>query len=118
MFFAPTSPRTFHFPSRFHTGWAMVHVIALLAACSAQPRTPPIGVRMCAAASTAAPPPRTVRLIPDLKAADFQHPDDKRASDALQLLGPVSWGMRQAFKTFVDDAVFMENIASGVLVGP
>ena len=62
--------------------------------------------------------PRYVQLIDGLQAADFQHPMDKRASDARALFAPLEWGMRQAFSTFVEDAVFLENIASGVLVGP
>ena len=46
-------------------------------------------------------------------------PEDKRASNALKLLfGPVEWAMRQAFSALVEDALFMDNIASGVLVGP
>lgn len=61
---------------------------------------------------------REVKLIADLRAADFQHPMDKRAADALKLFSPIEWGMRQAFSAFVEDAVFLENIASGVLVGP
>jgi Zn-dependent protease with chaperone function len=42
---------------------------------------------------------------------------DKQARDALSLLAPLEWGLRQAMGTF-EDATFMENIASGVLVGP
>jgi Zn-dependent protease with chaperone function len=59
-----------------------------------------------------------LKLINGLKAGDFQHPMDKQASSALKLLAPLEWGLRQAISTFVEDAVFLENIASGVLVGP
>lgn len=82
----------------------------------AQPPAP--SVMMCAAPAT--PPPeatRSVQLIENLKASDFQHPDDKRASDVLQLFAPIEFAVRQGFKALVEDAVFMENIASGVLVG-
>lgn len=62
--------------------------------------------------------PRTVQLIDGLRSSDFQHPMDMQASQVLQLLAPVEWGVRRAFSLFVEDAVFLENIASGVLVGP
>lgn len=61
---------------------------------------------------------RQVQLVDNLLASDFQHPDDKRASDVLKMFGPVEYAVRQGFKALVEDAVFMENIASGVLVGP
>jgi len=62
---------------------------------------------------------RTVQLIDGLESSDFQHPLDKKASEALRLLAPVEWGVRRAFEVSgFEDAVFMENIGSGVLVGP
>jgi len=59
-----------------------------------------------------------VQLIEGLSIADFQHPMDKRASEARQLFAPVEWGIRQGFSAFIEDAVFLDNIATGVLVGP
>lgn len=96
----------------------MLSLSVTLAVGAALFRAP--AVRMCAMgnAPVSADSPRTVRLISGLRAADFQHPDDKRAADVLKLLAPIEWGLRNAFKAFVEDAVFLENIASGVLVGP
>lgn len=61
--------------------------------------------------------PRSVKLISDLQKADFQHPMDKQASSVLQVFAPVEWGLRQGI-SLAEDAVFLDNIASGVLVGP
>jgi Zn-dependent protease with chaperone function len=61
--------------------------------------------------------PRTVKFISDLEKGDFQHPMDKQAGNVLQLFAPFEWGLRQAI-SMAEDAVFLENIASGVLVGP
>lgn len=89
--------------------------------------TPRPAVTMCATPTTAAAAPttiakttRSVQLVDNLKSGDFQHPDDKRASTLLSspLLAPVEWGVREAFKNLLEDSVFMENIATGVLVGP
>ena len=71
-----------------------------------------------AEATTASTAIRTVRQVSELSAGDFQHPDDKRASDALSLLAPIEWAIRAGFSALVEDAVFMDNIATGVLVGP
>ena len=58
-------------------------------------------------------------LIPGLSASDFQHPEDKRASQLLKtFFAPVELALRGAFSALVEDALFMDNIASGVLVGP
>ncbi|EOD23343.1 hypothetical protein EMIHUDRAFT_444177, partial [Emiliania huxleyi CCMP1516] len=66
--------------------------------------------------SVAAPEPT---LIPGLSASDFQHPEDKRASQLLKtFFAPVELALRGAFSALVEDALFMDNIASGVLVGP
>jgi len=59
----------------------------------------------------------TVQLVPGLRSSDFQHPDDRRASEALKFLAPVEYAVRRAFSG-AEDAIFMENIASAVLVGP
>jgi Zn-dependent protease with chaperone function len=78
----------------------------------------PAPVMSTAAATTASTTTRTVRQVSELSAGDFQHPDDKRASDALSLLAPIEWAIRAGFSALVEDAVFMDNIATGVLVGP
>merc|ERR1719473_1794979 len=66
-------------------------------------------VRSSATAMSDEPPStRSAKLISDLRAGDFQHPDDKRASEALSLLAPLEWGMRQAFSALVEDAVFLD----------
>lgn len=78
----------------------------------------PAPVMSAAAATTASTTTRTVRQVSELSAGDFQHPDDKRASDALSLLAPIEWAIRAGFSALVEDAVFMDNIATGVLVGP
>jgi len=78
----------------------------------------PGGAAAATPAASAADAQRSVKLIPGLRAREFQHPLDKQASEALKLLAPVEWGLRQAFSTFVEDSIFMENIASAVLVGP
>lgn len=61
---------------------------------------------------------RTVKRIDGLQSGDFQHPLDKQARDALRLLAPLEWGVREAMSNLIEDAVFLDNIASGVLVGP
>jgi Zn-dependent protease with chaperone function len=77
-------------------------------------RTPPVA---CVAA--AEPQYRTVQLIDSLEAADFQHPTDRDATAALKMFGPVEWLVRQGFKALnIDDASFLDNIATGVRVGP
>ena len=78
----------------------------------------PPPVMSAAVATTASTTTRTVRQVSELSAGDFQHPDDKRASDALSLLAPIEWAIRAGFSALVEDAVFMDNIATGVLVGP
>ena len=73
---------------------------------------------MMVSESVSEPSERTLTFIDKLQASDFQHPEDRRASEALRLLAPIEFVVRKAFSSFVEDAVFMENIASGVLVGP
>ena len=60
---------------------------------------------------------RTVQLVPGLRAADFQHPMDRDAAGARQLLKPLENAVRRGFST-IEDTYAMDNIASGVLVGP
>lgn len=64
-----------------------------------------------------APPPHTVRLVPKLQARDFQHPKDLEAARARKLLAPVESIVRRGFSS-VEEGYLLDNIATGVLVGP
>lgn len=60
---------------------------------------------------------RTVKMVPNLAAADFQHPLDLDAGRARRLLKPLESAVRRGFSS-IEETYLMDNIASGVLVGP
>ena len=102
---------------------AMITRCAPVAMCVSSPATsvssPATSVSSPATSvSSPANSVRSVQQVKALRTADFQHPEDKRASDAIKLLAPIERPIRQAFSVLVEDQIFMENIASGVLVGP
>lgn len=53
----------------------------------------------------------TVQLVPGLRSSDFQHPDDRRASEALKFLAPVEYAVRRAFSG-AEDAIFMGELTA------
>ena len=55
---------------------------------------------------------------PDLEASAFRHPIDTRSTQALQRLFPLEFMIRQGSSTVVEQFMFLDNMSSGVRVGP
>mmetsp|Transcript_20599 Transcript_20599/g.32216 ORF Transcript_20599/g.32216 Transcript_20599/m.32216 type:complete len:390 (+) Transcript_20599:163-1332(+) len=56
--------------------------------------------------------------FPSLAPAEFRHPIDMRATRALQRLFPFESVIRQGMGTVVEQAMALDNMSSGVRVGP
>ena len=56
--------------------------------------------------------------FPDLKPTAFRHPFDTRSTQALQRLFPLEFLVRQGSSGVVEQFMFLDNMSSGVRVGP
>lgn len=56
--------------------------------------------------------------FPTLQPADFQHPEDRAATASLRALWPLETAIRRLLLPAIEDLTFLDNIATGVLVGP
>jgi Zn-dependent protease with chaperone function len=57
-------------------------------------------------------------MWPNLSASQFRHPIDTRSTKALQRLVPLEFLIRQGTSSVVEQFMFLDNMSSGVRVGP
>ncbi|KAG8465264.1 hypothetical protein KFE25_002571 [Diacronema lutheri] len=72
----------------------------------------------CSTAGAARAPSRGRVRFPTLAARDFQHSEDAAATASLRSFWPIESAIRTLILPVIEEATFLDNIASGVLVGP